>query len=240
MITLGIEDAHGVVELDQPLREKARGIGLPDSAISYDQHVGLGRRHPDSATAVRLPQRNLPATRRGQWRTSEDPIMKEIRDGVPGVGRENQYRLLASRNRRHCRLQRQARSGEVEPSRSLHPRFRLCCDTKCQALPRLREDPSLWKSPRARPSGPLGCVSTDSPLRGAAPALERGTHLRCCTQGAPGPVENTHHFPPAARRAPGGLVRSVHRILLPGESRLRSLRRSRRTIAPRRENVQQV
>jgi hypothetical protein len=89
MITLGIEDAHGVVELDQPLREKARGIGLPDSAISYDQHVGLGRRHPDSATAVRLPQRNLPATRRGQWRTSEDPITKEIRDGFPGVGREN-------------------------------------------------------------------------------------------------------------------------------------------------------
>ena len=89
MIALRVEDAHGVVELDQALREKARGIGLSDTAVSYEQHVGLGRRHPDSATIVRPPQRNLPATRRGQWRTGEDPIVKEIRDGFAGVGREN-------------------------------------------------------------------------------------------------------------------------------------------------------
>jgi hypothetical protein len=65
MIPFRVEDAHRVVELDQALREQARGIGLSDTAVSCEQDVHLGRRHPDSATTVRPPERNLPATRNG-------------------------------------------------------------------------------------------------------------------------------------------------------------------------------
>jgi hypothetical protein len=63
VVTLGIEDADGVAELDQALGEEPGGVGLARAAAARHQHAHLGGGKPHDLAFERPPQLDLPALR---------------------------------------------------------------------------------------------------------------------------------------------------------------------------------